>query len=212
LENVFFCPEGAFCHPALPPSPSPLIATPPRPAAPPRKERIPDDRVRTSGSGPPPRCENQQKTHKTQKYATGAPCHPPLPPVTKVTPACKKNALLRLCSHGPVRDPDPQDTPDFGGPRPDFYHRGGGPWCQNPPLGGPGPFPRKSFLGANFWNRNGAASRPRLSSRSGPQSRICVETGGPGGFWHQGPQPDDKNRAGALQNRAYQCGPLRSTR
>ena len=37
--------------------------------------------------------------------------------------------------HGPERDPDPQDMPDFGRPRPDFYHRVGGPWWQRPPLG-----------------------------------------------------------------------------
>jgi hypothetical protein len=57
------------------------------------------------------------------------------------------NGVMSFLAWNTVRGPDPQDKSDF-------VH---------------GPFPTTSSLGAEIWNQNGAAKRPRLSSRSGPQ-------------------------------------------
>jgi hypothetical protein len=55
----------------------------------------------------------------------------------------------------PRRDPQKEGPPRtcsiLGGPLgPIFILEFGGPWCQNPPLGGPGPFPHKSFCGSQL--------------------------------------------------------------
>jgi hypothetical protein len=52
-----------------------------------------------------------------------------------------------------------------------------GSLAPKPAFRGPGQFPHKSLLGSEIWYHNGAGKRLRLRSKSGPQVRICVETG-----------------------------------
>ena len=101
----------------------------------------------------------------------------------------------------PPKRGTPTDDTDFGGAS-DF----GGPWCQNPASRGPGPFPHKSFFGAEIWNRNRAAKRPRFCSRSEPQRRICVQTGQDPPKTGLGTR--DPQNLTLLQNRSHPWGSL----
>jgi hypothetical protein len=109
---------------------------------------------------------------------------------------------------GPPKRGTPKDTLDFGRPLgPIFILEFGGPWCQNPPLGGPGPFPHKSFFGAQISNPNGAAKRPHFGSRFLPQRRICLRNGPRpprGGFGHQGP-PNSRIKIGPRGPPKIEC-------
>jgi hypothetical protein len=73
--------------------------------------------------------------------------------------------VVSAVKRNPVRDPDPLSP------------RVGGAWRQNLCFWGPGPFPRKSLLGAQISNLKGAACRPRWLRSLLQVRTCCLETG-----------------------------------